>query len=283
MPQRATCRIDFSVDDQARSIRELVERVARVADLPSSVEVEFDLLKCRYLGPDAVALLGSVLLQRRRVKSRCAVLAPESPPELRAFLRVSGLEALWEKGELRPREAGDDDKPVLPLAQYDAARFQDADPIIQMLQRHGTMRPEFDEYLRICVNEVLQNVQDHAKSPIGGLMIARFMKKAAEVRVAIVDRGNGICSTLRRRFPDTNAENVLPRVLGGNYTAASRENNLGLGLSNLAVIIKQLGGDLVIVSENSMAEVRRNHSREFHTLAARFQGTGVFFTLPVQS
>ena len=39
-----------------------------------------------------------------------------------------------------------DDKPVLPLAQYRAARFQDADPIIQMLQQHGTMRPEFDEY-----------------------------------------------------------------------------------------------------------------------------------------
>lgn len=283
MAQRATCRVDFSVDDQATSIKELAERLARVAELPSTVEVEIDLAKSRYLGPDAVTLLASVMLHRQMLQSPCTVREPESPPELRSFLRISGFESLWKSGKLASRDHKSDDKPVLPLEQYGAARFQDADPMIQMLQRHGTMQPEFDEYLRICVNEVLQNVQDHAKSPIGGLMMSRFMTQAAEVRVAIVDRGNGICSTLRKRFPDTNADNVLHRVLAGNYTAASRENNLGLGLSNLADIIKDQGGDLVILSEESMVEVRRSRERRFMRLGVRFRGTGVFFTLPVRS
>jgi hypothetical protein len=171
--------------------------------------------------------------------------------------------------------------PVLPLSEFHTASFQDADPLIEMLQRYVHLPEEMDEYLRICVNEVLQNIVDHANSPIGGIMTARFMEQAQEVRVAIVDRGRGILTTLRQRYPDTSPDNVLRRVFGGHYTARSRENNLGLGISNLVRIIERLRGDYFIVSELSTAEFRRGKPRQFGNLFLNFAGTGVFFTLPV--
>lgn len=113
-------------------------------------------------------------------------------------------------------------------------------------------------------------------------MTARFMTKDREVRVAIVDRGLGICTTLKRRWPDTTAENVLSRVLlEGEYSARSRENNLGLGLSNLAGIIERRGGDLLVLSESSAAELRRGGKNWFGRLSSHFAGTAVFFTLPI--
>jgi len=150
-----------------------------------------------------------------------------------------------------------------------------------MLQRYEQLPEELEEYLRVCVNEVLQNIQDHACSPIGGILTARYMAKAQEVRVAIVDRGLGILTTLKKRYPDTDADNVLRRVLGGSFTAQSRINNLGLGISNLVDIIEGLHGECFIVSETSTADVRRGKPRRFGALSSRFQGTGVFLTLPV--
>jgi len=210
------------------------------------------------------------------------VILPKDPPQLVAFVRNSGLEAVALGKTASPNLPHGDEQPVMPLKQLHRATYQDADPIIEMIRRYGTTDPDSDEYLRTCINEIIQNVQDHADSPIGGIVTARYMKKDNEVRVAIVDRGKGICTTLRKRWPDTTAENVLPRVLfEGRYSARSRENNLGLGLSNFAAIIRRLKSEFFVVSENSAAEIRPDGTDWTGRLSARFEGTGVFFTLPI--
>jgi hypothetical protein len=275
------CCIDFNVDDRVNSIKQLLKHLSPIADSNDPNERIINLKRCQYLGPDAVALLGAVILDSREQGAKLQIVPPDSPSELRNFFRLSGLETLAKGVQFDEELWLGQTRPVLPLRQVRSASFHDADPIIHMLQQYGRFKEEFEEYLRICVNEVIQNIKDHANSRIGGLMTARFMEKTREVRVAIVDRGVGICTTLSRRWPDTNAQNVMPRVLEGSYSARSRKNNLGLGISNLAAIIKQLGGVLFILSERSAAEVLRDGGRRFSGLPVAFQGTGVFFTLSV--
>ena len=273
--------IDFSVNDRVRSIKRLVQLLAQIADLPPGTSLEMDLRKCQYLGPDAAAVFAAVIHDARSNGVMTRILSPLGPPELCAFFHRSGLAELAGVHDSLHVESNEATRPVLAITQVRRASFNDADPVIALVAKHGTLDPEAEEYLRICVNEVEQNVQDHAKSPVGALMTARFMTKANEVRVAIVDRGLGMCSTLRNRYPDTTPENVMQRVLEGEYSARSRENNMGLGLSNLAAIIKRLEGELFMLSENSMAEIRKGDERSFSMVSPGFHGTGVFFTITV--
>ena len=277
-----TCLIDFSLNDRARSINPFVERIGSISGLPAAERLIIDLEKCQYIGPDGAALLGAVILDFRRKHKALDVILPKGPPQLVAFVRHCGLEALVLGHDVPEMDSDGEEQPVMPLKQMHRATFQAPDPIIEMVRRYGSFDQDVDESLRVCINEVIQNIQDHASSPIGGILTARYMTKDNEVRVAIVDRGSGICTTLRQRWPDTNADNVLPRVLfEGSYSAQSRENNQGLGLVLLVSIIERLKGSLFVLSESSAAEIRRNGKNWIGRLTARFEGTGVFFTLPV--
>ena len=171
----------------------------------------------------------------------------------------------------------------MPLRRILAARWSDPTPIIQLVNHYLAIAEEPEEYLRICVHEVIQNIEDHADSPIGGVMCARYMTSAQQVRVAIVDRGVGIYTTLKRQHADTTPENALRRVLKGQFSAMSRPNNAGLGICNLTSMIEYLRGDFVIISEDATVEGRAGSVRKFSSLPNRFPGTAVFFTLPVRS
>lgn len=107
---------------------------------------------------------------------------------------------------------------MLRLRVLTTAGFRDADPVIELVRAHVKISEDMEEYLRSCINEVIQNIQDHAKSKIGGVLYARFMTASSEVRIAIVDRGDGIYTTLKRRYPDTTELTALDRVLGAGQS-----------------------------------------------------------------
>lgn len=247
-------------------------------------DCHIDLTKCQYLGPDAIALLAAIVLDRRYRGHRVDVSLPGGPAKLRAFCRFSGFDALVND-EPAPTDV---EEPVIPLRQIREARWGDADPIIALVKRHLEIPDdpaesvvELLDELRTCVNEVVQNIQDHAASPIGGVLSARFMKGDRHVRVAIVDRGMGICTTLQRRHPDTTPGNALQRVLRGDYSALSRPNNRGLGLSILRDRINYVKGDFVLLSGVSGAHCRGGYGNKFFMMPHGLPGTAVFFTLPV--
>jgi anti-sigma regulatory factor (Ser/Thr protein kinase) len=277
MPE-ITCKIDFNVHDSLKPVRTLIDRLQAIAEADPA-EAHIDLSKSRYLGPDAIALLAAIIFDRRSRAQRTRVTLPTGPAKLQAFCRFSGFTALV-RGEELPTEA---EETVIPLRQITAARWMDADPIIRLVHRHLEISEDLEEYLRICVNEVVQNIEDHAESPIGGVMCARYFAGRRHVRVAIVDRGVGIYTTLKRRYPDTTPGNALRRVLQGRFTALSRPNNAGLGLCNLSAMIEHLGGSFEIVSETSIAHGKGRTHRDFIALARRFRGTAVFFILPMRS
>ncbi len=273
------CKIDFNVNDDLSSVGAFLERLQHAFRREPIHQVQIDLERCQYLGPDAVACLAAVIAEQKHVGRRIRVQWPRGPRRLLEYCTYSGLRNLLESGEVLavPWNPAHN---VLPLQQFKKASFRDADPVIALIQRETSLSDDLQEYLRICVNEVVQNIQDHAASVVGGFLSARYMAGAQEVRVAIVDRGKGIRSTLSTRYADTDDSNCLRRVLEGQYTAQSRINNAGLGLSNLRAIVSQLNGRLAIVAERSSAQVVPRQPLRYNTMPFRFGGTAVFFTLP---
>lgn len=281
MDANASYEIDFAVNDSPNSVVAFLRRIRGIFD-PATSGWHIDLGKSHYLGPDAVAIVVASVLEARRNKIPNDITLPKGVAALDAFCEFSGLNHLLE-GSLMP-QMDHPDCVTVPIKVQHESSFNDPDPIIQLITRFVPLSTDWEEYLRICVNEVIQNVQDHARSEIGCVTCARFLKNVGEIRVAIVDRGRGIRSTLREKYPDvTDAGEALKRVLQGGYSAKSRPNNMGLGISNLSnIVFQQLKGELFIVSEDAFADGKFGQRTYSRALGMRFPGTGVFFSVPVR-
>jgi anti-sigma regulatory factor (Ser/Thr protein kinase) len=203
---------------------------------------------------------------------------------LAGFCRYSGLAQLVGGP---PPDPDHPENETVPLCVHRQATFLDAKPILDLVARHiedASSETEFQEDIRTCVTETIQNVVDHAASPVGGISCARFKK--GRVAVAVADLGVGIAVSLRRRFPDIadelDAMGRIARAEGGRgLTALSRESNAGLGLHWLRTIVERRRGSLFLMSGNAFASVTSGGSGwSIERMTPRFGGTAVFFSLP---
>ena len=272
--------VDFQVDDRPRSICAFIERIAPILQENERRPWHLDLSSSTYIGPDAAAIMVVSVMEARRLGQMPRVTLPVNPIQLVAFCEFSGL---MHYVEGMPFPTTDPEGTATPIQILTQSSFNDPDPTIRLIRRNVNLSDEAEELLSICINEIVQNVQDHAGSTVGCAMCARFMKGSNEIRVAIVDRGFGISTTLRRRHSELpNAQIALERVVEGGYSAKSRSNNMGVGISNLcAIVVNQLGGEIFIISEDGFADAKAGRSLISRTLAVRYPGTAVFFTLPV--
>jgi anti-sigma regulatory factor (Ser/Thr protein kinase) len=239
-----------------------------------------DLTQCEYIGPFATAIIAALWQDARAAGVPPGIGLPVQPPQLLAYLWFSGLERLLRNGRV-PQTAHPDCE-TLPLRFVSRAAFNDPDELIALVTRHHELSADSEELLRTCVNETLQNVDDHAASKIGGVYTARFLTQRHAVRAAVVDAGAGIATTLRRKFPSLASDDeALRAVLEGGYTSKSTPRNLGVGISTMARIVSGCGGSFLLLSGTALREVApggRASGRDF--LSPGFPGTAVFFTFP---
>lgn len=113
-----TCRIDFNVDDKLSPIRAFLNRMQGVLDADTT-RCHVDLTKCQYLGPDAIALLATTVLEKQSRGFAIRVSMPEGPSALRAYCRFSGLEAVVNSQPVPEAE----DQPVVPLRRFTSASW----------------------------------------------------------------------------------------------------------------------------------------------------------------
>lgn len=150
---------------------------------------------------------------------------------------------------------------------------------MKLVRKHANPVADFEEYLRICIYEVAQNITDHAKSNSGGVMCCRYIQRKNTIFIGIVDTGDGIYQTLRRAGHSiATSTEAIKRVLAGGTTAGSRQNNQGRGIANLCDAVRQCDGTLALISHDAMATVTAHESKtEF--LERPFHGTVVGFSL----
>jgi two-component sensor histidine kinase len=274
--------IGFNVNDVPRSVCALMEQLHPVFESRGAEPCRVDLSKCRYLGPDAATVVAALVRLRRSRGEPIEVILPTEPPELDAFCAYSGLkEVIGGTPDLRSGRIVE--SIVVPLRELHDARHDDVEPIVRLIREHVEVSEELQLSLGIAFSEVIQNVEDHARSPVGAVTAARYMTGRHEVRVAVVDMGEGIGTTLRRARPDIGDTRLaLYRVLQGGYSSRSRKNNLGQGVNNLRISVTGRGGELFIVTEDAGVVVRAGREPKLFNMKRRFPGSGVFFTLPTR-
>lgn len=276
----ADLQINFNIDDRFQDIKQFLRVILPWVSGPREGADRVNLTECEYLGPYAASALVGVWRSMMDAGHPFNVQLPTRPPRLDAFCHFSGLKHILENAPLpntdNPRNE------TVPLQYATVARADTGTSMINLLRRHINLSEESEEYLRLCLQEIVQNVADHAESPFGGVWCARFIEARQEVRVACVDGGIGIARALSKRIEVGSSFASLRMVFDGGHSSRSRENNMGLGISNLQSWVHNLGGNLILISGDA-AGMRQPHAPTpyFEELPFFFSGTGVFFSVPI--
>lgn len=279
--QNLLIRVAFNLDDRWSDLELFLERAATIVTPTNHASWTLDLRDCAYLGPDAAVLIAGLFDRDRQRGLVPRVVLPEGPEPLRAFCSYVGLAHRIGQG---PRPTPDHPRSeTVPLHTYYQPIANAERKVVRLVHEHFPGVTEGAELaLGVAINEVIQNVCDHAESPIGALMAARYFQTRRDVRVAILDLGLGIPRTLARVLPAANdPQQALRLVVQGGVSSRSKASNMGLGVSNLVAQVRGRRGELLLLSARGVARMTPDGVVRYDSAPVDFPGTAVFFRMAV--
>jgi anti-sigma regulatory factor (Ser/Thr protein kinase) len=102
--------------------------------------------------------------------------------------------------------------------------------------------------VKVCVQEVFNNIQDHSTEVIG-CVVGQYYPKLDRIDLAISDFGIGIPRALQSYFPDSSDADLVMRATEQGITSKPNGRNQGQGLSLLIDnIVGRFGGYVRILS-----------------------------------
>jgi len=125
--------------------------------------------------------------------------------------------------------------------------------------------------------EIMSNVRAHARSPIGGLVVAQVYPQKKRMKICFADTGIGIRESFKGtnifgRMPDSFA--AIRLAIQENLTSDQSGRHSGLGLSHVRDFAKEHDGTLTIMSQEAYVEYGLSAIKEM-TVVAPIPGTVV--------
>jgi len=210
--------------------------------------VTFDFRAVQYLAPWAVTLFAAYMLWLVEKRGVQIEVARDDATYLGRYLDRTGFIELFD-----PKPRGDN-----PRAEGDVSgrltRIQHSRDIPRFAADVMDLLVIGDKNLEGAVKyslvELLRNVVQHSRSPVGGVALAQFFPSNGLVEVAVADFGIGVATALRPRYGDLDSDlkalkfSLLPHVSGtfGRSEYSSMQDNAGLGLFFIKEIATRASG-----------------------------------------
>lgn len=147
---------------------------------------------------------------------------------------------------------------IVSRSEIEATAAHITDVILKNLNIVDADMLEISKLLKYLLTEIMNNVADHARSPVGGFAMAQYYPNKNTVQFAIADRGIGFLKNVQAKVPDIVTEyEAIELAMNKGFTASSQrlyghERNAGYGLYAFSKIVEHIGGKFVIVSNDSI-------------------------------
>ena len=261
-------------------IERLIRLLEPVLALEEPAVVHVELERLVTVSPAALALLIGTLkhVSARGLIAEGSVINPPKSPAIRNYLLRMNL--------VRVLLGEDVDEPI---ARNPAEGFRpcehftdvnDYPTVALSLTEALTERCETDDVarasIRICLDEIAENVIHHAATATGGFAAAQGWRRNGEFEIAIVDLGIGIKASLTQNpeYADvTDDAQAIVRALQP-HVSATPERNSGIGLFVTRLLLRANGGSLLVrsgygaVYEGASDQVTLEQARMPGTLVA---------------
>lgn len=209
--------------------------------------------------------------------ARGGVITVDGADNTVAYLsRMNVLDALGlERRERGDRRVGSGRLiEVTPLLAADG-RFTDA--VCDLVLHHFDDPSAFVPALEWAVNEVVDNVHNHASSASPGFACAQYYPRRHRIEIAVVDCGRGLRDTLSEGHDVPDDETAIRLALARGVTR-SLTAGMGNGLAGTHAIVSANGGSLTLWTGTRRYRLHRDGEQPFHVIPA-WQGTGIRLSL----
>jgi len=141
---------------------------------------------------------------------------------------------------------------------------------------------DLKHYLQYLFLELMNNVADHAHSPVGGYTMAQYYRQEKKIQFVVADRGVAFLKNIQLNFSNiSNEKEAIFEALKKGITSTqqlmyNQPKNAGYGLYAMFEILKMTGGRFVIISNDTLV---RYENDEFYTkkLSSPWKGVVVAF------
>lgn len=133
--------------------------------------------------------------------------------------------------------------------------------------------PEQAYPIKYVMSELVRNVLEHSKSPIGAIVCAQYFKKSNRISIGVADRGVGIRNAIGKSYATNDDEHALalalkPGITGTTNKIGGTEYNAGAGLFFTKSIAKVSRDFFLLYSGSSFFKLYKTPSTEDVTLFA---------------
>lgn len=129
--------------------------------------------------------------------------------------------------------------------------------------------------------ELYQNIFDHADATGNAFSYVAYDTNTQVVNIAVCDFGIGIAESMRRAgLVDDSDEDALLTAIQFGVSAQSKAHNGGFGLDNLVSVVGN-GGEMKIVANRGVLDIRKGHHVETSVFPISFGGTLIALQIPV--
>jgi len=275
--QPGAIRVEVPVRATVNETYQVLEAVAEIERAPPG-PVTLDASRCERFGPVGIALLAMACAARlERGEAAVELIAPENDGA-RGYLEEVRFAQFLES---RPRgyASTQEGTPAMRLLTMSGLAYSYPKEVAELITERVPGATEDASYpIQFCLNELLQNVFEHAFSKPGCITHARWYAAKKNVRLAVVDAGIGIPAALRRGKVEgmhkrSDADVIVAAVTQEGLTSRKGGRKGGLGLKLIRDFVLPRAGVLTVISHGAKVTFKGNSVRKVKS--PYYRGTAV--------
>ncbi len=255
-------------------------RFDKLAELPRTLNI--DLTHMYFIAPYHVVSL-ACLIEEYYMKG-VIIRFNKVNNQASRYLDNLGFFNYWEDGFDRKKYHPEEVKTSFCLWQLDKEMFH---PYVTYAQAYFT-KHFFNgldlQPLNTSLTELFNNVIDHSKSKVSGYVFTQYYPNKKEFIISLCDFGSGIPNTIIKYLRKTQDKTVTPLeafdlAFKRGFSTESTPSNRGLGLDNIASIVRSMKSELLIISNNVCFKQQSDGKIVKQTIQEGFRGTQVVIYL----
>ncbi|UBM10229.1 STAS-like domain-containing protein [Cupriavidus metallidurans] len=244
-------------------------------------DIELDFSRCANAYPGGMLPICSYVMNLRNSRVDTELILPDDTKLANRFINTHWAHLI------EPRKYDPPIKP--PQNQIPALRFTNSTEQQECVNRvletmlgtvTGLSRSNFSA-VEWALNEVTDNVLNHAQSSVGGLVqLTAHQKNRRAIEYTVCDAGLGIPKTLRTALPELHDDiQALEQAVKEGVTR-NKSTNQGNGLFGSFEICRVSGGVFRLHSGNAILELENGSARFFNNKIP-FSGTLIDATINI--
>lgn len=257
---------------------ELLEAVIDEDLKPKAEEITFNFRKLNFIEPAGVTILGNLFEWLNKNGVTCDKILPRSI-DGRDAVRYLDDSLFFEQyfGETIREQAGVRPTTIpLNLVSYANSYQFLRGKFTYWLAHRLEVSVESVENIRVSMEEIFNNIRDHAQENTGCFFAQHYPNKDGEntVHITISDFGVGIPYNIQKAHPSLDDGAALNMAITVGFSTQSTPQNRGVGLPTLVEnVVRNLGGEVYIHSNhgilactagNTGIDVEYNVSQSFY-------------------